>query len=188
MATLAIFLSENWLKENTPIPSNLDVKEIYPFYKISQDKYIRDVLGDALYNSLSASIIATKGSPAIPLTPDQITLLELIRPCLAYYCIYESIPFLATKIKNIGVNSTADDKQINAELARVKELRQEVLNNAQYYMVRIENYLCKYHTLYPEYVFTNDDVNPNTKAGYVSDLYIDPEFIDEKFIKQYYRK
>lgn len=185
--TQAIFISENWIKNNTPLPTNIDAKEIYPFYKVAQDKYIRDILGDALYNSLSNSIIASKGSPGVPLTALEITLLELIRPSLAYYCCYEAIPFLATKIKNIGVNSTADDKQINAELARVKELRQELLNNAQYYLVRVEKYLCKNHSLYPDYIYTNPDVNPNTHRGYTCDLYIDPCFIDEKFVRQYYR-
>ena len=188
MSQLAIFISEVWLKDNTPIPTNMDVKEIYPFYKLAQDKYIRDVLGDKLYNSLSLAIIATKGSPVIPLSADELTLLELLRQTLGYYCVYEAMPFLATKIKNIGINSTADDKQINADVSRVKELRNEVLNNAEYYMVRVEKYLCKYHHLYPDYVFTNDDVNPNKNAGYSCDLYIDPDFIDEKFVRQYYRK
>ena len=181
MATQAIFISENWIKTNTPLPSNMDVHEIYPFYKVAQDKYIRDILGDALYNRLSDGIINNN------LNGDEVTLLELIRPSLGYYCVYEAMPFLATKIKNIGVNQTADDKQTNAEAARVKELRQEVLNNAQYYLVRVEKYLCHNHSLYPEYVYTNEDVNPNKHRGYTSDLYVDPCFIDEKFVRQYYR-
>ncbi len=180
--TQSIFISENWLKSNTPLPANMDVKEIYPFYKIAQDKHIRDILGDDLYNRLCAGLVLAN------LNADETALLVLIRPCLAYFILHESIPFLHTKIKNIGINSTQDDKQINADIARVRELRHEILGNAEYYKNRVLNYLCKNHALYPEYNFSNDDVNPNTKAGYSCDLYIDPNFIDEKFIKNYWKQ
>jgi hypothetical protein len=181
MAQKAIFLSENWLKQNTPIPSNLDVKEIYPFYNVAQDKFIRDALGDNLYNALCLAIINST------LTANQITLLELIRPSLGYYIVYEALPFLSTKIKNIGVNSTADDKQTNTDIAGVSKLRKEILENAEYYMVRVQKYLCNNSALFPEYKQHNDDVSPNKTSGFTCDLYIDPNFIDEKFIKQYYR-
>lgn len=177
----AIFISENWIKTNTPLPYNIDVKKLYPFYNLSQEKYIRDVLGDELYNILSANLVANT------LTPLQITLMELIRPCLAYYIIYEALPFIATEIKNIGVVNTADDKQTSATNQIVKELKQNVQDNAEYFMKRITSYLCTNHKLYPEYNFNNTDVNPNVKAGYSCDLYIDPDFIDEKFVKRYYR-
>ncbi len=163
----AIFITEKWLKENTPLPSNLDVKEIYPFYKLSQDKYVRDALGDNLYDALSAAVIADT------LTNDQIHLLKLIRPSLAYYMIWDALPFLQNKIKNIGVVSTADDKQTNAARADFKDLRADMLNNAEYYMERVKKYLCNNTALFPEYTEYSNDVNANVDSNYRCDLFTD---------------
>lgn len=182
MSTQAIFISENWLKQNTPIPANLDVSEIYPFYRIAQDKYVRDRCGDNLYDRLCYGLTSST------LSTEETVLLTLIRPALAYFTIYEAIPFLATKIKNIGINSTQDDKQINADMSRLKELRKEILDNAEYYMTRVVNYLCKNRSSFPDYNFNNDDVNPNTNPAYQCDLFIDPNYVDETFIKTYWRQ
>lgn len=182
MAQTANFISETWLKNFTPLPSNIDVKELQPFYYPSQDKYIRDVLGDELYNRISDGITNNN------LNNDETELLKLIRRTLGYYIVYEAFPFLANKIKNIGVNNTTDDKQNATDSKILKEMRQEVSNNAEYYMVRLNKYLCTNHTLFPEYVFTNDDVNPNKKAGYRCPIYIDPCHLDENFIQQYIRR
>lgn len=195
--TQAIFISETWLKINTPIPYNLDPSEVYPFYRTAQDKYIRDVLGDNLYNALSAALIGGT------LTANQTTLIETFRPALGYYIVYEAILFLASKIKNIGVVDTADDKQTASAAIRVKELRQEIQDTAEYYMTRVTKYLCNNSSLFPEYTQHSDDINANHNAGYNCDLYIDPCFmskriwrdgrwyygddIDENFLKQYYR-
>jgi hypothetical protein len=178
----AIFISEQWLKNNTVLPYNLDVKEYYSFLKIAQDTYIRDVLGDSLYDKLSTNLIAAT------LTPDQTKLLEMIRPSLAQYIIYKALPFLRDKIKNIGIVSTADDKQNRSDDKAFDRLRQEILDTAEYYMVRVQKYLCHNKALFPEYNYSNSDVNPNNTSGYTCDLYIDPLFVDEKFIKTYYNE
>ncbi len=180
--TQSLFVSEKWIKLNTVLPANMDVKELYPFYSITQDKYVRDVFGDELYDHLY------DGNKDGSLTPDEKILLVKVRPMLAWYIIYEAMPFFANKIKNIGVVKTADDKQTNSDRADVKELTQKVQNNAEYYLVRLQNYLKDNKALYPQYKFNNPDVNPNTTSGYTCDLYIDPKFIDEKWIKKYWRE
>ena len=182
----AIFVSENWLKTNTPLPTNVDVKEVYPFNKLAQDKYMRDALGDALYNRLCAGLIASN------LTADETALIELIRPSLAFYILFEAMPFLQTKIKNIGIVTTADDKQTNASRQDFKDLRNDVLSNAEYYMSRVKAYLCNNSSLYPEYNANNDDVNPNHGTPYFSGLHTSkrgrwkcPD-VDERWIKKYW--
>ena len=178
----AIFLTEEWLKLNTVLPYNLDVKLYYPFINISQDTYIRDILGDNLYEALCSSIIAST------LTSEQTALLLVIRPALAHYIIYNAMPFLADKIKNIGVVSTADDKQTRSDDKRFDRLRAEVLNIAEYYTVRLQKYLCNNKASFPQYNLQNDDVNPNMNAGYTCDLHIDMDYIDDQWIKRYYRQ
>lgn len=185
----AIFISEQWLKDNTPMPSNMDVQKIYPFYFTAQDTYIRDMLGDSLYNRLSNAILIKT------FTTEEAALLKLVRPCLAYYTILESLPFISTEIKNIGVVRTADDKQTSGSNYEVNKIENKTRDKAEYYAERIKKYLCNNRNLFPEYNFNNEDVNPSkTNTAYTSDLYIDPDYsdrideIDYNLIKQYYRQ
>lgn len=178
----AIFLSEEWLKVNTVLPYNLDVKLYYPFLNISQDTYIRDILGDSLYDTLCTNLINSS------LTPAQTALLIVIRPALAHYIIYNAMPFLADKIKNIGVVSTVDEKQTRSDDKRFDRLRSEILNIAEYYTVRLQKYLCNNRQDFPQYNFQNEDVNPNMNAGFTCDLHIDMDYIDEQWVKRYYRQ
>lgn len=186
MAAQAIFISENWLKTNTPLPSNLDVKKIYPFYKLVQDKHVRDALGDALYNTLCSHLIADT------LTADEVSLLELIRPTMAYYMVFEALPWIDTAVNNIGVVSMADDKQTKSSDGNLNRLRNDARNNAEYYMQRVKRYLCNNSALYPDYNATNLDVNPSQQTPYRSGLYVDrggPEYNirpDEAWIKKYW--
>ena len=187
MATGIQFLTEEWLKDNTPLTDNIDVKEIYPFINAAQDIYIKDKLGKGLYDRLWDGIDNNN------LNSDEINLLVLIRPCLAYYIVYEALPFLNAKIRNIGVVETADAKQANADRADRKELRAEVLRKAEYYLVRINNYLCTNYALFPEYDHSTcgccGDNGPNKQSGYTCDLNLDNDYncLDREWIKKYYR-
>lgn len=176
----AIFCSETWLKNNTPLPSNIDVKEIYPFQKLAQEKYGRSVFGDALYERLVSGVVNSN------LTADETTLLEKFRFALGFYILFEAMPFLQTKIKNIGIVSTADDKQTNASRQDFKDLRNDILGNAEYYLNRVKVYLCNNVSLYPEYTATNEDINPSHGTPYFSGLHTRRYKINESWIKKYW--
>ena len=160
----AFFISEQYLKDNSPLTSNIDVKEIYPFINNAQDIYIQDRLGSKLYNRLKDGIINAN------LNNDEKTLLDLIRPTLAYYISYEAFPFLAIKIRNKGVIETADDKVTNADRADRRDLRQELRNKAEYYMKRVEQYMCQFGKLYPEYITPDWPIGPHNGQAYKADI------------------
>ena len=177
-----LFISENWLKDNTPLTQNIDIQELYPFFIVAQDIWVQDKVGSKLYDRLKDGVTNNN------LNSDEITLIQLLRPSLAYYIAFEALPFLAVKIRNIGVVETADNKQKNAERADRKELRQEILNKAEYYMERVNDYLCHNGKLFPEYVQPNCDLPGNKASGYTCELYLDPYFnIDNDWIRKNYR-
>lgn len=180
MNTFAFFVSEDWIKTNTPLTENVDVKEIYPFIKSSQDIYIQDKLGSKLYNRLIDGVINNN------LNANEIELLMLIRPSLAYYCVHEALPFLANKLRNIGIVETADVKQKNADRADRKELRQECLNKAEFYMQRVNDYLCKNGKLFAEYITPDNPLTPNKSNSFTCDLDLSDD-IDKHWIKKYYK-
>jgi len=58
MANNAFFISETYLKDNSPLSRNIDMVELYPFAKTAEEIYIQEAIGTALYDDLIAKIIA----------------------------------------------------------------------------------------------------------------------------------
>lgn len=178
----AFFVSENWMKDNTPLCKNIDVKEIYPHINVAQDKYIKDLLGSKFFDSLKTKIIAAT------LSDDEKVLIKLIRPCLSWYICYEALPFLSDKIRNKGVLRSAGTDLTNSEVSVVKYLRQECLNQAEYYLKRIQDYLCENHNLFTDYDHPDNPIYPSNRNGSGCDLAFDihdPSYIDLAFYKKW---
>jgi hypothetical protein len=181
--TIAYFITETWIKENTPITANIDPNEITPFIRSAQDIYIQELLGTSFYNHLMDGVAAST------LTNDEKDLLKLIRPALAYYIVLDALPFIATKIRNIGVVEQTGDKLGSASDANIKYLRSEVKNKAEFYIKRVNDYLCVNSRLFPTYnEWVAGNMAPNPNKGYTGGLAIDrscPGYVDFEFFKKY---
>lgn len=176
------FVSQDWIKKNTPLSKNVDIADIYPFINIAQDKYIKDLLGSKFFDSLKTKLIAST------LSADEITLLKLVRPCLAYYICYEAIPFLGTKIRNKGILEANGENLNNADVNTVKYLRQGCLGAAEYYLKRVQEYLCENHTLFADYDSPDNPIWPSNRVGTSCDIAFDvsdPYHVDLKWIRKY---
>lgn len=191
------FVSEIYLKENTPITYNVDPKEVYPFIITAQDKFIGDKIGDNLYERLKEGTQATYYGnlgmtySGTPLNTDEIALMKIIRTCLVHYITFEALPYLSIKIRNIGVVQTADAKQTTAAAEERKRLERLVQSNAEYYLNKLTKYLCTNGDLYPEYEHTNsccggsNNIDHNVNS-FTCDLSLDNFYIDDEWIKKYY--
>ena len=72
------FVTENFLKINTPITKNVDVTDVYPYVKPASDMRLQAILGSYFYNYL-----LTQYNDEV-LTPDEITLVEKIQFVVAW--------------------------------------------------------------------------------------------------------
>lgn len=169
MAT-ALFISETYLKTITAISSNVDVKDLIPFVEQSQDIHIQDAIGSRLYTTLQTAISSNT------LNSDQTELLNLIRPCLAYYAMHSALPFINFKIRNVGVVKQNGENTTNADLAEIKFLRNEVKDTAEYYLQRINTYLCNYGNRHPTYTSPDGKGIMPSANDYSCDLYLDDTY------------
>ena len=187
-----LFISEEFLKQNTALSENLDPKLVYSFVQETQDMYIQDVLGSKLYNHLKASLSAST------ITTDETNLLLLIRPALANYTVYIAMPFLSLKLKNKGIVKPNTENSETASLSEIKYLREEYKNRGEFYVKRIQDYLCKNGSLFPDYTNPDNPMWPNQNQGYDCPLFLDnlnenPNDIsgysdgDLKFFRKYVR-
>jgi hypothetical protein len=182
MATTAFFISEDYLKNFMPVTSNVDPQLFFPFIQTAQIKYCNDILGSKLYNRLIDGLINSN------LNSNETALIKLLRPMVGWYAVNEFLPFSNWKIKNKGVLEASGENLTNTGLTELKYLREEPLNQAQWYLQRVQEYLCKNGKLFPQYVSPDNPIFPNKTTTYECDLAFDethPDFLDLKFFKKY---
>jgi hypothetical protein len=159
------FISENFLKATTAISANVDVNSIAPFIPTAQDMYIQDSLGSNFYKYLWAAYSAQT------LTADEVTLVEKIKPALAWRAAEMTLPSLTYQVKNKGPQVQFGDNSGQITLEELNYLRNEFKNKAEFYEERLKKFLCLSGTAYPQYQNNNStDISPNTATAYECDL------------------
>lgn len=180
----AFFISENYLKTNSPLSGNIDIGEVYPFAKTAEETYIQEAIGTKLFDRLIESLNASPQDP----NSDEIVLMKKIRSCLVWLTCYDAIPFLATKIRNIGVVKQEGADLKSASESEVKDLTKKCKDKADFYMKLLQSYLCLNSHKFPEYNCSNcDELFPNPFISNSSDLAIDRSDKENR-LGQFHRK
>ena len=187
----AQFISLEYLKSNTAISGNVDPSELLPFITEAQNIYIQELLGTRLYNQLVEAVYNLNyASPVQALTNEQINLLNVIQPCLAYYTMYVSIPFTMIKWKNKGLQkgNNPETGSVSAELRETQYLRENILTSAKFYADRVATFLCNNSADYPFYTSqgTKADIYPKSTNSFGFYLGSSGELSDAE--KSYLRK
>lgn len=182
MANNAFFISRQYIIDNSPLTANVDIAEVYPFAKTAESIYVQDAIGTSLYDDLIAKIIADT------LSANEIVLCKKIREMLLWYTIYDAIPFIALKIRNIGIVKQTGDGHESASRQDLNVLRDECKKKGDFFLERLQKYLCEFGNLFPEYDNgQDDDLNPNTNSPTPScDIALGDEI--ENDYREYYRK
>lgn len=183
----ANLISETYAKDNSPLNSAVDAQDLKPFIKIAQEKHIQNILGGCLYEDLMDKVIASKASPPTPLTANDLTLILKVRECLVWWVLYEAIPFISTKLRNIGIVKQNGDNLETADQSTVTYLRKEVEGNALHYAKLLNDYLCQYSTLYADYNCPAlEKMQPNHRVTNSFGLVVDEVNPDWKYIKKWF--
>lgn len=170
--SVALFISEQYIKDNSPINGNVDDKYIRSTIYMCQKVYILPLLGTALYNELNTEINA--GS----VSADNQTLIEdYLYDTLLYYVLAEGIALFTYKIENKSVVKKTSDNSSPIDSEEVSMLRDMYKDKAEYFAERVTKYLCEYasSTRYSAYLnpgTTYDTVVPNKNnytTGWVFD-------------------
>ena len=146
-----LFFDENFLKENSEIDENVDMKLLNPTIWRCQIQYMQNVLGTKLYDKILSDIEAS-------------TLTGV------YWVMYEvQIPLLF-KFRDKAVstkNSTNSAPISTKELSRIEN---RFKDKAEFFTERISSYLCANESLYPEYDTENeyDETRPQDGMPTVS--------------------
>lgn len=146
----ALFITRNDIIKNSPLQGAIDADALLPFIRTAQDKYLKNLLGTVLFEYLQAQIVAgTQGS----LSQYYKTLLDdHIKFTLLWYACVEYIPFSNVQFKSNGAVKQQSEQGVAPTKAEVDYLLQKAADNAQYYALRLQNYLIAYSNQIPQYL------------------------------------
>jgi len=143
----ARFVTSDYIFKNTVIDKNVDPELINKMISDAQDIDIQTVLGYNLYQKLMNDIISS-GSP----TGAYLTLMtDYIQRALAKYVIYRSYLPLNYHLTNKSVSEKSSDNDQPTQLQNVQFLMEKSKNDAEFYAVRIREYIINNQGSFPEY-------------------------------------
>lgn len=171
MAT-AHFISETYLKNNSPLSGNIEIGEVYPFARTAEEIYIQETIGTKLFNRLVESLNASPKDT----TDNEVTLLKKIRSALVWYTCYDALPFLDIKVRNIGIVRQTGDNITSVTREDISYLRKECKNKGDFYLNMVQKYLCENGSLFEQYrggTWNCSELFPNMSGSNSSDVAID---------------
>ena len=130
----------------------IDADALLPFCRTAQDKYLKNLLGTVLFDYLQAQITAnTFGSLS---SYYQDLMDDHIKYTLLWYACVEYIPFSSVQFKSNGAVKQQSEQGIAPAKSEIDYLLNKALNNADYYALRLQNYLIAYSNNIPQYLET----------------------------------
>jgi hypothetical protein len=146
----ALFVNRNDIIKNTPLQGAIDADALLPFVRTAQDKYLKNLLGTVLFEYLQAQIVANTVDTLSVYYQDLLD--DHIKNTLIWYSCVEYIPFSSVQFKSNGAVKQQSEQGIAPQKNEIDYLLTKALNNADYYALRLQNYLIAYSQQIPQYL------------------------------------
>lgn len=146
----ALFITRNDIIKNSPLQGAIDADALLPFCRTAQDKYLKNLLGTVLFEFLQARIEAGTFSTLDAYYQDLMD--DHIKYTLLWYACVEYIPFSSVQFKSNGAVKQQSEQGIAPSKGEIDYLLQKAQNNADYYALRLQNYLIAYSNNIPQYL------------------------------------
>lgn len=148
----ALFITRNDIIKNTPLQGAIDADALLPFVRTAQDKYLKNLLGTVLFNFLQAHILA--GDVDTLSVYYQDLLDDHVKNTLIWYACVEYIPFSSISFKSLGAVKQQSEQGVAPTTTEVSFLQEKARSNADYYALRLQNYLIAYSAQIPQFLAT----------------------------------
>ena len=142
-----LFISEDYVKQNSVIDENVDVKLIRPAIVQMQDMKLQPALGTQLFKEIEAAIIGATTTAA------QDTLIsDYIAPMLLKWVMVELSTTMLFKYRNKNVSKSNSENSQPVDFTEIRYLIDKWKDNAEWYEQRLIDYLCQEVALFPKYM------------------------------------
>jgi hypothetical protein len=167
----ALFINRNDIIKNSPLQGAIDADALLPFVRTAQDKYLKNLLGTVLFDYLQAQIVANTVSTLSVYYKDLLD--DHIKYTLLWYACVEYIPFSSVQFKSNGAVKQQSEQGIAPAKSEIDYLKQQSQNNADYYALRLQNYLIAYSQFIPQYlesVGNQTQIYPDQSSQYFAGI------------------
>jgi len=171
-----LFISEEYIKEQSAILDNVESGFLYSHILESQNIHIQNIVGTKLYDALVADYDVTGGT--FQTTIYKTLIDNYIQPTLMYYTLYECMYDLYMKFTNKGVVTQTSDNSATVEINMLEKRRIDFHNKAEFYAERLMNYLLDNqdtYTLFRDWTDSNSPhstMSPEYDTNYFGGLYL----------------
>lgn len=152
-----LIISEELLKDYSPITDDTVIKEFVPYIGIVQAIYIEPILGEELLDELKLQVKNNS------LTPFNSALILKIAPALSHFTVYQGLPFHWATIVNKGITIRESENSKALTTDDLAWLSRRVRNDAETLLNLTIKYLCKCKDNYP--LWNPDKDYCNTGCG-----------------------
>lgn len=146
----ALFINRNDIIKNSPLQGAIDADALLPFVRVAQDKYVKNLIGTVLFDYLQDQIIANTVSNLSVYYQDLLD--DYIKNVLIWYSCVEYIPFSSVQFKSNGAVKQQSEQGVAPSKTEIDYLKQIAQSNADYYALRLQNYLIAYSQNIPQYL------------------------------------
>lgn len=139
-------ISENYIKNNSPVTTNVDPKDLFPHVISAQQMYLRVFLGAEFMEDLQVKYANQT------LNADEIELVQnYIQPYLLYKALQLALPFMQYNLRNKGLMVNSDDSATPAGFPEFKYMLNEVKGRSDTNELLLRKYLETDGKKYPLY-------------------------------------
>jgi hypothetical protein len=167
---MIFFITENYLKEKTPITRNIDASDIVPFIQTSSDMFVKDILGSYFYDDILDKYNNQN------LNSNETVLVSLIQPVVAWYAASEAVYGVHYSLRNKGIQLQDGENSTAANQNEVVMISKHYKQNGDFYAERLRKYLILNKDVFSKFtdkLNTNScltDITPRSDDGYNSDM------------------
>ena len=140
-----ILITEQYLKQYSPIPNNFKWDDILPFIPIAEEVWVAPILGRKLYNELLTEVSENNVSG------EHATLLLKIYPYLSMAIVYESMPFLAHHISEKGITAGHSDNSEPISSSELSNMQNHIRTQLEVLKKMLKQFLNEHKECFPSY-------------------------------------
>ena len=140
------FITENYLKTNTPITANVDVTDVTPYIATQAQLRVMPILGTTFFNYM---LQVYNDQTA---TNDEETLIKFIQPIIAWRSAEDAVFGLTYQLKNKGLQTQNGDFSSSVSQREVAFGMEHYAQKASFFEQRLIRWLIKNKNLFPEFI------------------------------------
>jgi len=143
-ATYSLFVTTQYIKNNSPVIGYVADDELQPFIRVAQETTIQKTIGTNLLRDLQNKVLNNSLNTA------EVKLFEeYLQPATCWATCYEYLLFSHYKFTNKGINKQFSDGSVAADLNEVNFVRDDVRNKMEYFKDRMYKHLLSFMTDFP---------------------------------------